>query len=79
MAATAKMCVCGRGLALCSQCIAELIEGQKPVVQQPQPAICQVCGGNLEYYFHRFWGWVFGSCYRCVKCGRKWTDKTGPR
>ena len=35
MAVTAKMCACGRELALCSQCIAELVEGQKPIAQKP--------------------------------------------
>lgn len=41
--------------------------------------ICPKCGGELEYYFHKFWGWIFGSCYKCKKCNRKWTEDTGPR
>ena len=40
---------------------------------------CQVCGGRLEFYFHRFWGWIFGASHRCVKCGRRWSNDMGPK
>lgn len=46
---------------------------------EASPAVCQTCGGSLEYYFNRFWGWIFGSSLLCTKCGRKWTDKLGPQ
>ena len=58
---------------ICKKCLKEVIE------RFPIEHICHKCGGKLEYYFHKFWGWIFGSSYRCIKCGRKWTDKTGPR
>lgn len=45
MAATAKMCACGRELALCSKCIAELVEGQRPshnTCVMPLPTLVEV-------------------------------------
>lgn len=39
---------------------------------------CQKCNGKLEYYSHPFWGFLFGSCYKCTDCGSKWTDNLGP-
>jgi len=38
---------------------------------------CQVCDGKLVYCFNKFWGWFFGSHWKCEICGRKWTNRLG--
>lgn len=48
-------------------------------IQKTKAITCSVCGGELEFYFNRFWGWLLGSCLKCKSCGRKWLDRTGPR